>query len=87
MIDMRERQRMLRSVKAVGDAVMLFPPLFFLRLAFRRHGNTIQDILLNDRYKKNKNKREAVDIYIFDESPFAMWTSRRMLDPRRVSVF
>lgn len=40
-------------------------------MAFPRHGNTIQDTLLNDRYiKKNKQTLKPVHIYIFDDFIF-----------------
>lgn len=68
---MRERE-CWEALQAVEDNTVSFS--IFLRfvscfqMASPRHGNTIQDTLLNDRYiKKKKNFKKAVHIYIFDD--------------------
>ena len=60
--------------------IMLFPSVFFLGLSpffkwlFSRHGNTIQDTLLNDRYIKKRNfKRLFTSIFLMTSSS-VMWT-------------
>lgn len=59
------------ALQAVGDYVVSFSIFWgfiscFFQLAVPRQGNTIQDTLLDNSYKK-KTLKKAVHIYIFDD--------------------
>lgn len=77
---MREKENAEKRYKPWE--MMLFPSvflfLFFLRfiscfqMAFPRHGNTIQDTLLNDRYKTKRNFKRLFTFIFLKTSSFVM---------------